>query len=227
MSLTSEDCFKLTLTTMKSVSVTTYQGQRFLSFSETFAKDGKCGTKFINLNKDEWFQLRAQLDVIARMLDRKVMTLLNDDRWTFTSHDDSDVYCFADDFTKKDVLLHLRAYLVRMYIERKVRLACAGCQGGCVDKDGNVLDNHSCKLPFSKHLEAMFVEASDAIQDFGLAVYTINDCLKWNISSTVEFTDDEVKQLLETQIENTHEEPRSVACVLRNTFDILGILNAN
>lgn len=187
--------FELSFTATKAVKRSLYLNLAYVTFTETYEKNGGIMTSYIHLNRIEWEQLVKATTEVDRRLAQDIAYCNYNDNWCLIEA--QAIGLCPDNKMKKqlvprmadaDLNMLLYAYVITNAINTLVRNTCQGCIfgygsqkdhfGGCLEDWELCVAMHYEDGKKAKHLESLI---------------KLNKAMGWDISPRREYDDDKLK----------------------------------
>ena len=186
LSLSTKTDFLVELSPSKSIKVAKFMNQWYVSFCESFEKDGKTLTKFITLNPTEWRLLTGRFKAVDERLSQDVVYCNYNDNW----------YLLKDNAIKFDQSSEIRsrlvprmcvdsfnqllnAYLVTVEIDKIRQENCDGCKHREPGQKAHMGDG--CLGDWDLSVDLHVSNAEKTIKPLA-AVITLNKKMGWDMS---------------------------------------------
>ena len=176
--------YGLTFTQAKSLRVSMFRGQPYVTFCEDFTgKDGIRLTKYVSLNKLEYSTLQNNMEKIKRILDFDVAYCNSADNWQLQRAGqvlDTMKMRLMPRMCAKTFELQLRVYLITSMINKTRKNTCEGCTRMLDLPYWHQSDGYGCQADWYTTVHARIEDAQQAI-DLEQAIATINLMMGWEM----------------------------------------------
>ena len=189
--------FSMEFTEVKSLRVSTFKNQSYVTFCEDFTKDEQTFTKHVSLDKNEWKTVMQKQERIAQLLDRDIIYCDAVGHWYM--HEGQ-----VENITKKRLvprmctetfLMQLFANRLRAFIKARLEKSCYGCSVSSSDTYAHMLDGYGCQSDWESVVAAQLEDAKKSV-NLSQAVSAINSAMDWNMVCTEAPNNDAIKQVM-------------------------------
>ena len=186
-SLENNSEYGLTFTQAKSLRVSMFRDQPYVTFCEDFvAKDGKRLTKYVSLNKAEWKTLQSNLEKIQRILNYDVLYRDDAGDW-YLAQVGQDVSNsiekrLAPRMCAKTFELQLCVYLITSMINKTRKDTCEGCKTMVNLPYWHASDGFGCQADWYTTVHTRLTDVKQMI-NVEQAINTINLLMGWKAAN--------------------------------------------
>ena len=194
-SLRNNSDFGLTFTQAKSLRVSMFRDQPWVTFCEDFSKDGKRLTKYVSLDKLEWDLLQNSVNEIQRILNYDVIYAGATGGWRLKraeeAIDSESQMRLVPRMCEKTFVLQLHVYLITAMINKTRKNTCEACNQGIDLPYWHKTNGFSCDADWYTTVTARIDDVKQMI-NLKEAINTINGAMNWQMSSERYIVDNEL-----------------------------------
>ena len=186
-SLESGSDYGLTFTQAKSLRVSMFREQPYVTFCEDFsAKDGKRLTKYVSLNKLEWNTLQNNIATIQKILNYDIIYCDASGNWHLPRAgqvlENATERRLVPRMCAKTFELQLRVYMITKLINETRKETCDGCNQMIDLPYYHRSDGFGCQADWYTSVQARLEDVQQMI-NLEEAISTVNRAMLWEMTA--------------------------------------------